>query len=254
MRIAKYIPNTITCLNLVSGILSIIFSFQGNFRSAALFIFAAAVCDFLDGMTARALKAYSELGKQLDSLSDLVSFGLAPSFILYNIMAPVHGDFSEEWTWGIAALLCLMLAVFSALRLGKFNIDERQETDFYGLPTPAAAIFIASGIHYFSGYPEIMTYISENLFLLPLLSVILSILLVSEIKMFSFKFKSINFYKNKPRYIFLLAVILIAAVVIPITESVTAAIFVIIVAYIAANIVMAIGRLISRTAPEKQRK
>ena len=251
MRIAKYIPNTITCLNLTSGILSIIFSFQGNFKFAALFIFAAAVCDFLDGMTARALKAYSELGKQLDSLSDLVSFGLAPAFILYNIMAPVHGDFSEEWTWGVAALLCLLLAVFSALRLGKFNIDERQETDFYGLPTPAAALFIASGVHYFSDFPEMMQFISENLFLLPLISVILSVLLVSEIRMFSFKFKSINFYKNKARYIFLLAVILIASIVIPITESVTAALFTIIVAYILSNIVMAIGRLIKKAEPNE---
>ena len=237
-------------MNLLSGTLSIIFSFNGNFKYAAVLIFFAAVFDFLDGMAARALKAYSELGKQLDSLSDLVSFGLAPSFILYNVMAPLHGDFSEPYCWGIAALLCLMPAIFAALRLGKFNIDERQETEFYGLPTPAAAIFVASGIYYFCDKEDIMLYISENLFLLPLVALILSILMVSGIRMFSFKFKTINFYKNKARYIFLLAAIAIAAIVIPVSESFTAALFVIIIAYIAANIIMAVGRLIDRKVPE----
>ena len=133
MNLRKHIPNSITSMTLLCGIMGVIFTFQDRPDIAFYMMLAAAVFDFLDGLAARALNAYSDIGKELDSLCDVVSFGVLPSLMLYRTMVSLSGA-------GIFCCLPLILAVFSALRLAKFNIDERQHGSFLGLPTPAAAM------------------------------------------------------------------------------------------------------------------
>jgi len=206
--ITKSIPNFITALNILCGSFSILFAFEGNLLLASLFIGIASIFDFMDGMAARLLNAYSEIGKQLDSLADLISFGLAPSVILYNMMklstnSEFGNDFSLLNTYLI--LIPFLIVVFSALRLAKFNVDTRQTTSFIGLPTPANAILIASFpvIIYYSEIAFVKDILRNNVFLI-ILVVIQSFLLVSEIPMFSLKFSNLRFGKNKVRYIFLI--------------------------------------------------
>jgi len=139
MKLTKYLPDAITCLNLLSGSAAVILAFQDDFDMALAMIVLAAVFDFLDGLAARVFHAYSDIGKELDSLADTVSFGLAPSLILYNYLA--------GFTSGIHSYICyipLLIAAFSALRLAKFNLDTRQSESFLGLPVPASALFAAS--------------------------------------------------------------------------------------------------------------
>ena len=201
-----YIPNTINCLNLISGAVAVWLSFQ-TFPTAAgltprqwafIAIGAAAVFDFLDGFTARLLKAYSDMGKELDSLSDLVSFGLAPAFLVLNTLT----------SYGVARGLCLtalIIAVAGALRLAKFNVDTRQTTSFIGLPIPANAIFWVGCLawidaHGFPGYWVMLALI-----------LLFSWLMVSEIPMFSLKFKTYGWHENVRRYGLLLAAALFVA-------------------------------------------
>ncbi len=206
----KYIPNFITSLNIISGTISIILSFEGYPMGAGFFIFAAAVFDFLDGFFARLLKAYSELGKQLDSLADLISFGLAPGFIVYNLLRSCllmeKLEFENIAIYKLAILsIAILIPLASAFRLAKFNIDTKQTSSFLGLPTPANAIFYASlpiimGIKF-----DLLTYgIILNLKVLIPIIIILSFLLVSRIPMFSLKFKTYDFKNNLTRYIFLI--------------------------------------------------
>ncbi|HDP55064.1 MAG TPA: CDP-diacylglycerol--serine O-phosphatidyltransferase [Bacteroidetes bacterium] len=189
---AKYIPNTLTLANLFLGCLSIVSSFEGNLLLAGYFILFAAVFDFLDGFSARLLKAYSPLGKELDSLSDLVSFGVAPSVIVFHLLKSALGlSVSQGFTEGNAILaMPFLIAVFSALRLAIFNIDTRQTTSFIGLPTPANAIFIVGLVlgqnSSFSHFFEVLTASSTALVVMV---IILSALLVSPIPMFSLKVK-----------------------------------------------------------------
>lgn len=183
MSIIKHIPNTITSMNLLCGVLGVISTFKGSYDTAFLLMLAAAACDFCDGLSARLLNAYSDLGKELDSLADMVSFGVLPSLMIYSLMTDIHGD----------SILCyapLLIAVFSALRLAKFNIDERQSDNFIGLATPACAMICGSFAYYVSKDPTSVLYSwSCSRFFLPAASVILSLLLISEIPMFSMKFK-----------------------------------------------------------------
>ena len=188
----RYIPNFITCLNLFCGCISIVCAFNERLDLAAYFIFAGAVFDFFDGLTARMLKAYSELGKQLDSLADVVSFGVAPAAIMYKLLLATTNSTSGEFI----ACSAFILAVFSALRLAKFNIDTRQSDSFIGLPTPANAIFISSLAL------SNITQLIENMFFLLAVVIIFSYLLVSNIQLFSFKIKSFDWRNNKIRYIF----------------------------------------------------
>lgn len=185
MNIVKHIPNTITSMNLFFGVMGVIVSFsgKGGLETAFLFMLAAAVCDFCDGLSARLLKAYSELGKQLDSLADMVSFGVLPSVMMYRLMATTSHE-------GILCYIPLLIAVFSALRLGKFNIDERQTENFIGLPTPACAMICGSFAYYVSKDPSGVLYSwACSCWFIPVCSLILSALLVSEIPMFSMKFR-----------------------------------------------------------------
>lgn len=183
MKIIKYIPNTITSMNLLSGVLGVIAVFGGRTDIAFYLMGTAAVFDFCDGMSARILKAYSELGKQLDSLSDLVSFGLLPSLMLYKVMTEMVGDCF--WSY-----LPLMISVFSAFRLAKFNIDDRQSENFVGLAVPACAMVCGAFAYYVTYVPGGVLYRwALNEWMIPSASLVLSLLLVSEIPMFSMKLK-----------------------------------------------------------------
>lgn len=224
MKIKNYIPNTITSLNLFSGCLAIVMVFQGQLHIASMFIGIATILDFFDGFAARFLKAYSEIGKQLDSLADMVSFGLAPAFILYSFMnnALQLDGFYPGMSFANILLLSLpfLVAVFSALRLAIFNIDTRQTTSFIGLPTPASAILIASLpiLLWLYNYPILNNWLANIYFLIGLI-VLQSYLLVSPIPMFSLKFSNFTWGSNKVRFIFLglslLLLIFLQALAIP---------------------------------------
>ncbi len=184
MKITRHIPNFVTVMNLVCGAVAIIFAFKGRFELAFPLMLAAAVFDFFDGFTARALGAYSDIGRELDSLCDVVSFGVLPSVMLYKLMCVC--SFGEHWSCYIP----LVIAVFSALRLAKFNVDDRQHENFLGLPTPACAILCGSLCCFVAHYPA--TFLAEwctGPLFIPILSCVLSALLVCEIPMFSMKFK-----------------------------------------------------------------
>ena len=181
MKIVKHIPNTITCMNLISGTGSIIFAFQGDFMAAFVLMLLAAVFDFMDGLAARTLHAYSDIGKELDSLCDAVSFGLAPSLILFNYLQ--QASFTPSWL----IYLTLLIAPFSALRLAKFNLDTRQTTSFIGLPTPACALFVGSLTAFASAHAPALHMALLNSWTLPIVAVALSLALISEIPMFSLK-------------------------------------------------------------------
>ena len=181
-RIKKNIPNLITLGNLTCGLLSILFAFEENLALAGGLIFYGAILDFFDGFAARLLKVNSEIGKQLDSMADMVTFGVAPGILMYQLIAMTNENqlgISHELT---IALIAFLIPIFSAIRLAKFNIDTRQTISFIGLPTPAAAIFIAS-------LPIIEANYGVKLSteLLIGTTVILSLLLVAEIPLFSLK-------------------------------------------------------------------
>ncbi len=193
MPVKRHIPNTITLLNLLSGFFSVTAAMSGHLTMAAWLIFAASVFDFLDGFSARALKAYSDLGKQLDSLADLISFGVAPAFILYRMMSEAGGGITLWNTFpGIPFFLLLtpaFLVATAALRLARFNIDPGQETSFSGLPTPATGLFFASlpfvAGEGFAGWKPPL----DNLWVLAVLALFFGFLMVSRLPLFSLKFK-----------------------------------------------------------------
>lgn len=183
MNIVKYIPNTITSMNLLCGVLGVIATFSGRLDAAFCLMLAAAVCDFFDGFSARLLKAYSDIGKELDSLSDMVSFGVLPSLMMYSLVNQMNPG---SWL----RFAPLAVAVFSGLRLAKFNVDERQTVSFIGLATPSCAILCGSLAYYVTKCPQSTLAVWAGLkWSIPVMSVILSALLVSEIPMFSMKFK-----------------------------------------------------------------
>ena len=207
-RVKNSIPNTITCLNLLSGAIACIFAFHYNetfgslvgYQWAFICIGAAALFDFCDGASARLLHAYSDLGKELDSLSDLVSFGLAPSLILFNTINYFNtGSASEITPWAFAALF---IPVMGALRLAKFNIDTRQTTSFIGLPIPACAIFwigLVGWLHRTEAF---------NNDIVAAIIILMALMMVSGVRMFSLKFKNFQFRENFRRYMLILAAVL----------------------------------------------
>ncbi|MBE6332252.1 MAG: CDP-diacylglycerol--serine O-phosphatidyltransferase [Bacteroidales bacterium] len=198
------LPNIITCCNLLCGCLSIFYGFHDQIDLACLFIVAGAVFDFFDGMTARALHISGPIGKELDSLADVVSFGIAPSVLCYVIVRNIGG--SE-----MLALSSFIMAAFSALRLAKFNCDERQTTSFIGLPTPANALFWI-GLSYVAKLPQFEFLC--NPYIILALMLVLSVLLISEIPMFSLKIKPghMGIGENIVRYSFLAATVVLIAV------------------------------------------
>lgn len=206
----KHIPNSITCCNLLSGCISIFLMCNGYAVAAGAMIFIAAVFDFFDGFAARLLKAYSPLGAQLDSLSDVVSFGVAPSFIICNYLS--HSVSFELFGINVIPFVAFFLAVFSALRLAKFNIDDRQTTSFIGLPTPAMGLFVAS-LPFTLQHQSLafMKDIIVNPYFLIAVVIVFSFLMVSEIPFFSLKVKNLKFKENK--HIYILAIFVISAFV-----------------------------------------
>lgn len=199
--IVRNIPNTLTSCNLFSGCIAVYMAFHGNYKEALLFIVLGAMFDFFDGMTARLLHVSSPIGKELDSLADDITFGLAPAAIAFSLFKEVYYPDFLMPVAGIMPYTAFLIAVFSGLRLAKFNIDERQTSSFIGMPTPANALFWASlavGGHSF--------LISDNFnaIYLFVLVVVMSLLLVAELPMFSLKFKDLSWGHNKVSYIFLI--------------------------------------------------
>ena len=251
----RWIPNFLTCLNLLCGCIGITMAFQGNLIAASYLVGLACIFDFLDGMMARLLKAQSEIGKQLDSLADMVTFGVLPGMIMFHLIiftslpdlvddaisfgANLFGlSVKEDPEFDVGMLIpfvAFLIPIFSALRLAKFNIDTRQSDSFIGLPTPANALFIASipliyGIEAsdpISGsfIKKIMESVFGDLFSAPshavgyfrdllvsraalvILTIVLSLLLVSPVKLIALKFKSFAWSGNEVRYLFIASAI-----------------------------------------------
>lgn len=208
MVLKKHIPNFITCLNLLSGSIGIIVALQYRLEYASYFIALAAVFDFLDGMAARLLHVKSDIGKELDSLADVVSFGVLPGVIVYLMMAGSANVPVLAAGINLAPLLALIVPVLSAVRLAKFNLDTRQTSSFLGLPVPANAIFLgslplvhlqASNNEAFSG----LLAITGNYYFLAVIAIGMSLLLVSEIPLISLKFSNLRLADNKPQFILL---------------------------------------------------
>jgi len=201
--VLKHIPNAITSLNLASGCIAIVFAFQGAYMTAACFIALAAIFDFFDGFAARLLKAYSPMGKELDSLADVVSFGVAPGIMVYSYISDLSVATNSS---AYLAYIAFLIPVFSALRLAKFNIDERQTSSFIGLPTPANAIFWAFSIT--SSFSYVLETTIDPLIIVAL-TIFFSWLLVSNFPMFSLKFKHYKWRGNRLRYYLLAGSILL---------------------------------------------
>lgn len=200
--IKNNIPNAITCLNLLFGALAIVVSFEPfegtsifglqGYQLAFVFLALAAVADFCDGLVARLLHAVSPLGKELDSLSDCVSFGLAPAMILYNVMTEAR---CPSWM----CYMSMMIPIFGALRLARFNIDTNQATTFTGLPIPANAIFWIGFINYYATHHSISQWIVLTLI------VVMSLLMVCNLRMFSLKIHNFSLKENFRQYTLLIA-------------------------------------------------
>ena len=194
----KHLPNTITCCNLISGCTATYFAFMSDFQMALLFIVIGAVFDFFDGMAARLLHVSSPIGKELDSLADDITFGFAPSAIIFSYLCTFHIHML------FVPFLAFVMAAFSALRLAKFNLDERQALGFIGLPTPANALFWGSLI---VGLQQYEVYFEGLEWVILLGSFISCYLLIAEIPMFALKFKHWGWKDNEIKYIFLLSCI-----------------------------------------------
>jgi CDP-diacylglycerol--serine O-phosphatidyltransferase len=204
--IKRNIPNAITSLNLLFGCIALIFIFQNRLVDASYMVIAAAIADFFDGMAARLLKVHSDIGKQLDSLADMVSFGVVPGMMVFKLIANTSielVDINDFLRW---AGLCI--PIFAALRLAKFNIDTRQETYFIGVPTPAISLLIIS-------FPLILkhsdywgnvysTNVAMVCWFFAILSVVCSALMVIPLPLLSMKFKNMSWADNKVRYILLI--------------------------------------------------
>lgn len=209
MFLLRHLPNFLTSLNLLLGTVGAFFAINGRPDITVWCILIASVFDFLDGFAARLLNAYSLIGKDLDSLADLVSFGLAPAAAYSSLL---HFYFTGSWAgefWSLStgeqALLLspFVLTVFSALRLAKFNNDSRQTENFIGLTTTATGMFSVSFVYLVYSGNSLVNSLSGPLFVLPLI-VVFCALLVSEIPMFSLKFKRFGFKGNESRYILLI--------------------------------------------------
>ncbi len=209
----NHIPNALTLLNVLSGSIAVVFAVRNEWEVTAGFVLAGLIFDFLDGFSARALKVQSKLGLQLDSLADVITFGLVPGIVLYQLIGMSLGANSEINTSEAGAALTLSdmlpfvgfaVTLSSALRLGRFNIDEKQVSSFIGLPTPANALLIVSlpMILLFNGSDALNRIILEPWFLLGL-TALSTLLLNAPIPLFALKFKSWDFKSNALRYLFL---------------------------------------------------
>ncbi|NMF35024.1 CDP-diacylglycerol--serine O-phosphatidyltransferase [Flammeovirga yaeyamensis] len=200
----RHIPNAITCGNLISGCIGITFCFEGNLVMGAFMILVGAGFDFFDGFAARMLKVSSPVGKELDSLADMVTFGVLPSVIMYHLL--MYVDVHQYLPY-----LAFLLAAFSAIRLANFNVDERQSDGFIGVPTPATAIIIGSLPLIMQWYPQYDAYVS-NIYVLVGLTLLLSYLMNAEIPLVSLKFKNFGWTGNEARYILIISSMILLAI------------------------------------------
>jgi CDP-diacylglycerol--serine O-phosphatidyltransferase len=217
----RLIPNALTCANLLSGCVGIVFAFKGSLDIAAYSVLISGIFDFFDGFSARLLNVKSLIGKELDSLADMVSFGFLPGVVMYKLLE--QSDYSSPYL----PFIGFLMTIFSALRLAKFNLDTRQTEDFIGLNTPMNTLFIVSLPFIQKDYPAII----NSTILLVAITVLMCWLLVCEIKIFSLKFGSIKWIHNKTKFVFLI----ISAVLIAFLKF--AAIPFVLVLYIASSII-----------------
>jgi CDP-diacylglycerol--serine O-phosphatidyltransferase len=209
-EIKRHIPNALTCGNLICGIFGIIQVFEGNLTNASMLIGAALIFDWLDGFIARLLHVTSPIGKELDSLADMVTFGVLPALMMLKLIE--NSCTSGTCTVGAFGFykpyIALALAVFSALRLAMFNVDTRQSHSFIGVPTPANGMVVASFPLILAYNPEYSPYIL-NFNVLVFYSIIMSYLLVAELPLFALKFKNFGWAENQVKYIFLILSVLL---------------------------------------------
>jgi CDP-diacylglycerol---serine O-phosphatidyltransferase len=201
MNLKKHVPNFLTCCNLVCGCFGIVFCLEGRTIPAAYFVWAAALFDFLDGFAARMLKVNSPIGKELDSLADMVSFGLLPALVMYKMIAS-----STSISW--LPYIGFMIAVFAALRLAIFNVDETQRDSFKGLNTPANTLFITS-------LPLLSNQVGNWLYqawVLATITLVFSVLMVSPIHFFAFKFKNFAWADNRVKFTFIAVSVLLVGI------------------------------------------
>jgi CDP-diacylglycerol--serine O-phosphatidyltransferase len=198
--IKRNIPNAITCLNLLCGCIALIFIFQNRLPEASYMVALAAVADFFDGMAARLLKVHSAIGKELDSLADMVTFGVVPGMMVFQMIGYSPLQYAG-----------LCIPIFAALRLAKFNIDTRQTTYFIGVPTPAIALLIASfplimihNRHFFDIFNTVEDYPSPMIWFFAILAIVCSALMVLPIRLLAMKMKDMTWTNNKARYILLI--------------------------------------------------
>jgi CDP-diacylglycerol--serine O-phosphatidyltransferase len=217
----RFIPNALTCANLLAGCVGIVFAFNGRLDVAAYAVLVSGIFDFFDGFSARLLNVKSLIGKELDSLADMVSFGFLPGVVMYKLLE--QSDYASPFL----PFIGFLITIFSALRLAKFNLDLRQTEDFIGLNTPMNTLFIVSLPFIQKDYPAII----NSTILLVAITVLMCWLLVCEIKIFSLKFGSIKWIHNKSKFVFLI----ISAVLIAFLKF--AAIPFVLVLYIVSSIV-----------------
>ncbi|MBC7655463.1 MAG: CDP-diacylglycerol--serine O-phosphatidyltransferase [Oligoflexus sp.] len=198
MPIKKHIPNALTCGNLFSGCMGIVYAFNGDLKTVAFFVLLSGIFDFFDGFVARLLHVKSDIGKELDSLADVISFGFLPGAIMYQLLL-ISGA-------GNLAYTGFLITIFSALRLAKFNIDTRQTEDFIGLNTPMNTFFIISLPWLIGNF----AFIGDTYFLISIV-LITSYLLISEIKLFSMKMSGLSWSQNKYKFIFLILSLVLMA-------------------------------------------
>lgn len=197
----KNIPNTITCCNLISGCIATSYALENNPWMAVVWIIIGAAFDFFDGMSARLLKVSSAIGKELDSLADDITFGIAPAAIVFSELLVIDYPAFLEPARSILPYFAFTIAAFSALRLAKFNLDTRQTTSFIGMPTPANALFWGSLIATMHTYLNSSPYM---LYIMLALIILCNWLMISEIPMFALKFKHWGWKDNELRYSFII--------------------------------------------------
>ena len=209
MNLKKHIPNLITLGNLFCGTVATIFAVEGNFVYAGLFVVLGILFDFFDGFAARLLNVSGELGKQLDSLADMVTSGVVPGIIVYKLLVENSTSFNDFNQQGYLPFLGLLLTLGACYRLAKFNIDTRQSDSFIGLPTPAMSLFIISLplIQEYSTIEFAQNLISSNYFLIAI-TLLLTYLMNAELPLFSLKFKEYSIKNNLMKYLFLVASLL----------------------------------------------
>lgn len=236
MQIKKHIPNLITLANLLCGAGAVIFILQENdLTTASILVLLGAAFDFADGAVARILKVSGELGKQLDSLADVITFGLVPALMAYQLCLESIGELDPR-----LAFIPLLMAAFSGFRLGKFNIDTRQTDSFIGLPTPANALLWVSLSMIFAAetpLPEALQSFVFNPVTLIVLSLVMSVLLVAELPLFAMKFKSLRWRENQIRITFVAVSLILLILAFLITGNLFTAIPIILFLYLILSLI-----------------